>query len=39
MMPAGMSVSGLESDGDDVLYAGGGRSGTIRAVRRVRAPK
>jgi hypothetical protein len=39
MMPAGMSVSGLESDGGDVLYAGGGRSGTIRAVRRVRAPK
>ncbi len=33
-MPAGMSVSGLESDGEDLLYAGGGRSGKVRAVRR-----
>ena len=37
LMPAGTMVSGLESDGGDVLYAGGGRSGKIRAVRRVRA--
>jgi len=36
-MPAGVTVSGLESDGKDLLYAGGGRSGKIRAVRRPRA--
>lgn len=36
-MPGGMSVSGLESDGADLLYAGGGRSGKVRAVRRPRA--
>ena len=35
-MPAGMGVSGLESDGADRLYAGGGKSGKLRAVRRVR---
>jgi hypothetical protein len=33
-MPEGAEVSGLESDGRDLLYAGGGRSGRIRAVRR-----
>ena len=33
-MPAGMIVSGLESDGGDLLYCGGGPSGTVRAVRR-----
>jgi glutamine cyclotransferase len=33
-MPAGMGVSGLESDGADLLYAGGGPSGKVRAVRR-----
>ncbi|HLL25529.1 MAG TPA: PQQ-binding-like beta-propeller repeat protein [Kofleriaceae bacterium] len=37
-MPKGMSVSGLESDGKDLLYAGGGRSGKVRAVRRQRKP-
>jgi outer membrane protein assembly factor BamB len=36
-MPAGAMVSGLESDGKDVLYAGGGRSGKVRAVRRRKA--
>jgi len=36
-MPAGASVSGLESDGDERLYCGGGRSGKVRAVRRPRA--
>ena len=36
-MPPGVSVSGLESDGQDVLFAGGGRSGKIRAVRRPKA--
>jgi glutamine cyclotransferase len=33
-MPAGAGVSGLESDGADLLYCGGGRSGKVRAVRR-----
>ena len=33
-MPEGAGVSGLESDGADVLYAGGGGSGVVRAVRR-----
>jgi glutamine cyclotransferase len=33
-MPPGVEVSGLESDGGDVFYAGGGRSGKVRAVRR-----
>ncbi|MEA3245691.1 MAG: hypothetical protein U9Q74_05990 [Gemmatimonadota bacterium] len=33
-MPAGTGVSGLESDGADLLYCGGGSSGKVRAVRR-----
>jgi outer membrane protein assembly factor BamB len=33
-MPAGVFVSGLESDGADLLYCGGGGSGKVRAVRR-----
>ncbi len=33
-MPEGVGVSGLESDGADLFYAGGGGSGKIRAVRR-----
>ncbi|MBA8878880.1 Vgb family protein [Phyllobacterium myrsinacearum] len=33
-MPAGMGVSGLESDGGDRFFCGGGSSGTVRAVRR-----
>ena len=33
-MPAGSGVSGLESDGRDLFYAGGGGSGKVRAVRR-----
>jgi glutamine cyclotransferase len=33
-MPHGAGVSGLESDGADLFYAGGGGSGTVRAVRR-----
>lgn len=36
VLPKGIMVSGLESDGKDVLYAGGGRSGKVRAVRRPR---
>jgi outer membrane protein assembly factor BamB len=33
-MPRGAGVSGLESDGADLFYAGGGGSGKVRAVRR-----
>ena len=33
-MPSGTAVSGLESDGADRFYCGGGRSGKLRAVRR-----
>ena len=33
-MPDGMGVSGLESDGADRFYCGGGGSGKLRAVRR-----
>jgi streptogramin lyase len=33
-MPAGTVVSGLESDGSDRFFCGGGSSGKIRAVRR-----
>ena len=36
-MPAGSGVSGLESDGGDLLYCGGGGSGKVRAVRRPKA--
>jgi glutamine cyclotransferase len=35
-MPGGAEVSGLESDGGDLFYAGGGSSGKVRAVRRPR---
>src|SRR5215475_10417956 len=35
-MPAGVGVSGRESDGGDMFYCGGGKSGKIRAVRRPR---
>lgn len=35
-LPSGVRVTGLESDGADVLYCGGGRSGTVRAVKRPR---
>ena len=33
-MPKDVFVSGLESDGKDLFYAGGGGSGKVRAVRR-----
>lgn len=33
-MPSGLGVSGLESDGADLFYAGGGGTGKVRAVRR-----
>jgi len=35
-MPAGVAVSGLEWDGADQFFCGGGRSGKVRAVRRPR---
>jgi glutamine cyclotransferase len=35
-MPPGVGVSGLESDGKDQFFCGGGKSGRIRAVRRPR---
>ena len=35
-MPAGVGVSGLESDGADRFFCGGGESGKVRVVRRPR---
>ena len=35
-MPAGVGVSGLESNGADQFFCGGGKSGKVRAVRRPR---
>src|SRR3984957_15335966 len=36
-LPPGMMVSGLESDGADRFFCGGGSSGKVRAVRRPRS--
>lgn len=33
-LPPGTAVSGIESDGKDLIYCGGGMSGKVRAVRR-----
>jgi hypothetical protein len=33
-MPKGVFVSGLESDGGERFYCGGGKSGKVRAIRR-----
>jgi glutamine cyclotransferase len=33
-LPPGVGVSGLESDGADRFFCGGGRSGKVRAIRR-----
>jgi glutamine cyclotransferase len=33
-MPPGMGISGLESDGGERFFCGGGKSGKVRAVRR-----
>ena len=38
-MPSGTGVSGLESDGADLFYCGGGSSGKVRAVRRFKGEK
>jgi hypothetical protein len=35
-MPPGVGVSGLESDGGDQLFCGGGNSGKLRTVRQPR---
>jgi len=35
-MPPGVNISGLESDGGDRFFCGGGKTGKIRAVRRPR---
>jgi len=38
-LPPGVQVSGLESDGGDLFFCGGGKSGRVRSVRRPgRAP-
>jgi glutamine cyclotransferase len=36
-LPSGVKVSGLESDGGDGFYCGGGTSGKVRAVRRTKS--
>ena len=36
-MPPGVIVTGLESDGGDQFFCGGGSSGTVRSVRRPHA--
>ncbi len=38
-MPPGTGVSGLESDGGDQFFCGGGSSGKVRAVRRPRGAR
>ena len=35
-MPTGVNISGLESDGGDRFFCGGGKSGKVRAIRRPR---
>ncbi|MEH6368257.1 MAG: glutaminyl-peptide cyclotransferase [Pseudomonas marincola] len=36
VMPEGVGVSGLESDGGELFFCGGGNSGKVRVVRRPR---
>lgn len=36
-MPNGISVSGLEADGGELFYCGGGRNGRVHAVKRPHA--
>jgi glutamine cyclotransferase len=38
-MPGGIGVSGLESDGSELFYCGGGASGKVRAIRRPKRAK
>src|SRR5215216_4857746 len=37
-MPPGVGVSGLESDGGDRFFCGGGKSGKVRTIRRPKRP-
>jgi glutamine cyclotransferase len=34
-LPSGINVSGLESDGHETFYCGGGNTGKVRAIRRL----
>ena len=38
-MPSGVGVSGLESDGGDQFFCGGGKSAKVRVVRRPKASR
>lgn len=38
LMPEGTFISGLESNGSDLFFCGGGTSGKVRAVRRPKKP-
>ncbi|QSI32517.1 PQQ-binding-like beta-propeller repeat protein [Variovorax sp. RKNM96] len=38
-MPRGVNISGLESDGADLFYCGGGGTGKVRAVRRPKSAR
>ena len=38
-MPPGVNVSGLESDGSDQFFCGGGKTGKIRAVKKPKRAK
>ena len=38
-LPKGVNVSGLESDGGELFFCGGGSTGKIRAVKRPRGKK
>jgi len=38
-MPPGVKVSGMESDGANLFYCGGGSTGKVRAVRRPKGEK
>ena len=38
-MPAGVNISGLESDGHEEFFCGGGRTGKIRVIRRKAASR
>jgi glutamine cyclotransferase len=37
VMPQGTNISGLESDGRDQFFCGGGKSGKVRVVKRTKA--
>jgi len=38
-LPPGVNVSGLESDGRERFFCGGGKTGKVRVVRRVQPPR